>query len=75
MSTYFLLSEVTNGYGLLLIGLMFVGALGLYRNNLLGVFSPTLKTLLNRISSIGGYLNPFYQLKKLLLATFELIRK
>lgn len=58
MSTYFILAEVTDAYGLLLVGLLFVSALVLYRNKLLSVFNPAIKKVLNRLNNVGGYLNP-----------------
>ncbi len=75
MSTYFILSEVTEAYGLLLVGLLFVSALVLYRNKLLSVFNPAVKTVMNRISNVGGYLNPLPELKQALARVKGAIRK
>lgn len=75
MSTYFTLAEVTDGYGLLLIGLLFVSALVLYRNKLLGVFNPLTRVSLNRTSKMGGNLTSLQNLKTLLDKTIGYIRE
>lgn len=47
MNTYFILVEVTQGYGSFLLGFVFVSALVLYRNKLLSTFRSALPTNLN----------------------------